>query len=194
MTSARHILKIYRQATADERAGGRVWYKDAHDLARSIAEANGLTVDTVAGILAALSPSVAWDDNVSVTRELIHTGKVRVYGGYRANLRKAERILAGENPRDVLGGHKVTAFYRLIRDGGNDVDVVVDAHAASIADGKHYLWKQGPRLRSLKQYGARAEAYRRAARKLDLDAHAVQAITWLAWKRIKHEREAVNAG
>lgn len=188
MTHARHVLGIYARATDEERRAGLVWYREAHELAQSIAQANNLTVDAVAGIIAALSPSVAWEDNIDVARELIHTGQIRTYGGYRANVRKAERILAGEAPDDVLGGNKVRSFWRLIRDGGNDTDVVVDAHAASVADGKHYLWRQGPVLRSLKQYGFRADAYRKAAKRLGVAPHVVQASTWLAWKRIKHER------
>ena len=96
-------------------------------------------------------------------------------------------LLGGESPDDVLGGNKVRAFWRLIRDGGNADDVVIDTHAASVSDGKHYLWKQGPRLDRRNGYGIRADAYKRAAQKLGLEPHAVQASTWLAWRRIKNE-------
>lgn len=153
----------------------------------SIARVRGLTTDAVAGILAALSPSISWENNIHGAIELITTGKIKRYGGYRANLRKAERILGGESPDSVLGGQKVTSFYRLIRDGGNNVDVVVDAHAASVADGKHYLWKQTPRLDRRGRYEKMTRVYQRAAKTLGVNPHEVQAATWLAWKRIKHE-------
>lgn len=54
-------------------------------------------------------------------------------GSYgRPNMRKAWRILKGEQPLAVLGGDKVRAFYSLMINPDNSEDVCIDRHAVSL--------------------------------------------------------------
>jgi hypothetical protein len=100
--------------------------------------------------------------------------------GYGRDKLKARKILALEDPETVLNGPKTTSFYRLLRDGGNDIDVCVDGHIANLARNERRLLKS-MRLTGA-QYERIAQAVRRAAKKLDERPCDVQAALWIAWR------------
>ena len=196
-----NILQVFHDATNAEYKEGHAWYHDAHKIIRRIAADYGFSVAQVAGVTAAISPGLRWSRNLFWAEELCHayrekraeTLKVPTYS--RMNVVKAIRILTGEQPIDgpdgILGGPKVTAFYRLLRDGGNETDVCIDGHAISIALGKRYGIRTGngsvaPKLPALKGKALAqiADAYRAAAIFKGLEPHQMQAITWTVWRRI----------
>jgi hypothetical protein len=188
-----HVFRAWQQATPQEKALGARWYLDAHNYARTLASIHGRSVSDVAAIIAALSPSVSWEANARGAAELLDTGDIARYGGYKANLRKALRIIAGETPDAVLGGFKVRAFWALIRDGGNHTDICIDTHAANLAAGK----TQGShevaiRVDTYRQYEDVARAYRAVAWRVRKAPHVVQATCWLVQKRrvVARERAA----
>jgi hypothetical protein len=78
---------------------------------------------------------------------------------------------------------KTSAFFRLIRDGGNAHDVCVDGHAYNIYAGVGRTLEDAGSL-SAGQYREAAEAYREAARRAGVEPHVMQATTWLAQRRI----------
>ena len=57
----RNILKVYRRATTDDIANGVEWYSRAKRYSHAIADRTGLRVNTVIGVMAALSPNA--DEN-----------------------------------------------------------------------------------------------------------------------------------
>lgn len=183
-----NITRVYRRATAEERAAGHAWYADASEMIHSIAAARRLNADTVAAVIAVLSPSVSWEHNVDVARRVLGgaRGKEARYFGYPANLKKAERILDGESPETVLGGYKVSAFYRLLREP-NAWDVCVDTIGATAArDGyRATSWRHDPpRVGHYRQYEEVAAAYRAVAWRWRLAPWQVQATVWLVMKRL----------
>lgn len=188
------ILAVFFTATPPERLGGARFYSDAHTLAQSIA-ANGVSVETVAGVIAALSPNNRWSRNVADAGALVAAFAMGGYGDaaqvkvgtYNANKIKALRILNNEPPLDVLGGLKVRAFYRCIM-GDHDA-VCVDGHAYSVWRGERFATSLMPKI-SPKLYSAIAADYARATEQVNdilgesYSPSQVQAITWLVWRRL----------
>lgn len=181
--ATRNVTRAYRAASDDDRTAGREWYAAAHRIA---ADLDPASPGRAAAVIAVLSPQLSWRRNV----EAAHA----VYGGHsprclKSNSGKAFRILAGEDPRDVVSGPKVRAFWLAIADPTDRHAVVIDRHALDIAAGRVI----GEKLRDLYlgrkgAYDAASDLYRRAARALSRDfgptlpSH-VQAATWLYWRR-----------
>lgn len=179
----RNITKVFRTATPAEIETGTGWYSDAYDVALAMAKAYDSNLSTAAGIIAALSPLNSWGNNVNLAHRLMASGGLT--RGYLSNgLNKANAILAGASPMDVLKGDKVRNFYLSIISQGRE-GVCIDRHAYCIAMGKR---TDVPSL-STKRYEAVADKYRRAARILskeygeDFTPAQVQSVTWTLWRR-----------
>lgn len=185
-TYQRHILAYWKKASKDQHKRGKAWYPDTNRLCQRIADQYGLPVQHVAGILAALSPVCAWEFNVLGMYSLIKTGYMpNVASTYPANIKKAERILAGENPASVLGGDKVKSFYAcILRPHG--LAVCIDRHTGAIATGE----KWGKRKSQCKPlYREVRKAYQAVARHLKQSVSVVQATTWLVKREELTESE-----
>lgn len=171
----RRILRHYRLASPAARYWGPEWYPAARMTCHAMARAYGLRPETVAGILAALSPRIRWETNLSAAWALLAGERIR--GPYKRSIRRAEHILvtddAGCDPLDMLSGPKVRAFYAAIMDIPGPA--VIDSWALRAATG--LAWADAP---SPTAYDPVARAYASAARILGQPVHAVQATVWLA--------------
>lgn len=172
-----NIISVWERATEDQLTHGRTWYRNAHHLATMIADGN---TRAGAGVLAALSPQTAWSYNVKLARDAFENGQAR--GHVRNALEKAERIMTGENPLDVLPAESKTwNFFRAIMDPDDQEAVVIDRHAHDVAVGEP--WGNGDRgLSNKRRYATLSHAYREAARRLDETPSTVQAVTWVVWR------------
>lgn len=188
----KNIINKYRQASPDFIKGGHEWYAKAHEVANKLGQGD---VRRGAGVIAALSPLSDWDRNVREAHELVKTG--RVQGALLpANVEKAQRIHAGEDPEAVLGGHKVTNFFHNIHDPSSPSHVTIDRHAYDIAMGRPFIGQgkgkkaEEPRqsgtmsqdlgLSSLGRYQHFVRAYQRASDELEVNLpHQTQATTWV---------------
>ncbi|MFE5369226.1 DUF7178 family protein [Streptomyces mirabilis] len=170
-----NIIDAYRSATPEQVARGRRWYATAHELAAMLADGE---TRKGAGVIAALSANKRWSDNVRLARGAFKIG--RPSGHFRDALRKAERIMRGDDPEDVLPmGLKTGHFFRCIADPSDPDAVVIDRHAHDIAVGEIY----GSRERGLttpNRYALLAHCYREAAQRLGELPSTVQAVTWVA--------------
>ena len=218
----RNITATFRQATDGDRAIGHGWYTRARDLAEKLADEfsedwEPFPVLKAAGVIAALSPRLAWRKNVEYaelaymtfrqmqrelpasltedTRQAVFAGVIPTLN---ANARKAYRILNGEAPEDVLGGPKVRAFYFTIVNPTDPRAVVVDRHAIDITFGQVLNDQaRGLALGRKGAYDKVSELYRRAARIISAELGEVwtpaqvQATTWTYWRR---ERAAAYHG
>lgn len=179
------IVDVYRQATVQELTEGMDWYKDAHALAVKLSPESP---KHAAGAIAALSPLMSWGQNVNLAVRAYADGTAS--GTFFKNVAKANRILAGEEPENVLGGSKVLAFYGVIADPSSDA-VVIDRHAFDIAMGKVTNNETRHALGRISVYRSFAKAYIRAAKTISEDtgmdvlASQVQAVTWTVWRRLK---------
>jgi len=190
------ILAVYFSANPAEVQHGAQWYKQAQTIAQTIANSYSLSLQTVAGVIAALSPNNRWERNVSDADLLC---KLHVSGGdcaalkvstYNANKRKALQILSGFAPIDILGGLKVRSFYDCIM--GNLGAVCIDGHAYSVWLGDRVPTTKTPKISS-KLYGAIAADFKLATVQINQIVGAeykpaqIQAITWLVWRRMIRE-------
>jgi hypothetical protein len=178
--ATRNVTRIFRAATPAQSEAGMAWYADARNIAEVFANFHGIPVGTAAGVIAALSPLQSWGANVSLAARLIAAGGLSE--GYLSDgLGKANAILAGAAPADVLTSDKVGNFYRCIVAAGETSDVCVDRHAYSLAVNTRFAGEI-PNL-TPKRYGIVADTYRRAADILAVPAAKVQAVTWGVWRQ-----------
>ena len=179
-----NILAVYNQASKEEMRAGIGWYADARDEADRLAETYGLTLNQTAGIIAAVSPGLRWENNAETAERIIRkealTGLgVRWYDG----VGKAKRIVRGHNPDVVLKGNKVKAFYACILNPDNALSVCIDGHAYAIWQGTRVTLDDVPSLTD-RLYHRIAGDYLAVAKLVKLSPCQLQAITWVAWRRM----------
>ena len=188
----RNILKLYRQATQEDTINGVEWYARAERMANAIAQDAGLPLPTVIGVMAALSPNNRWERNCRDAATMcqawqngdsMDSFKVSCYNTMKA---KAWAILElgltdDEDILSHLNGQKIRSFYSNIR--GLD-EVTVDGHALNIARGKREGLTSDKTNMGKREYRELQAAYVRAAKRVGVKPHVLQAITWTTWKRI----------
>lgn len=191
-----NVLSVYNGASADALRSGLSWYQDAHDFARTVGGGRSHHVSRNAGIIAALSPMNAWDNNKRKAALLISMrARVNFSNGSNGiglgkNVAKAIAIYNGAEPLSVLGGNKVRAFYSTILDPSADIIPVIDRHAFDIAVGERTDDKRRGILSRNGVYNEFADVYREAARIVGIGAPQMQAICWVAWR----EALGIDAG
>lgn len=170
-----NIVSVFDRATNAEVEDGLFWYPRANQIAREIADGD---VSRGAGVIAALSPLMPWDRNVALARAAFDNGQA--HGGLGRNVAKADAIIAGADPLDVLGGDKVRSFYANIVNPWGDA-VTIDRHAYDIATG---VKRGNDRPNIGKQvYREMSAAYIAAAERLSIFPLELQAVTWVTWRR-----------
>ncbi len=183
-----NILRVYAQAHEIEHEMGFWWYVEALRWCEETAQEFRSETQTIAGIVAALSPGVSWEQNKMDARDFLRfitgekmTVSVSTYGQF---INKARDIWDGKEIEKVLNGPKITAFYRCIINPWCNESVCVDRHAFKVARG---IKKGGSKALTPKQVRDTQQAYRNAAYQLGLRPLQLQAITWTTYKRI-HNR------
>lgn len=181
-TMVTNITSVYSVATRAERDTGKRWYPSAHSIVVEWAETFERPIANVACVVAALSPQCEWSRNLLIAADVLAGHPPSIGGALRSNLLKAERI-RDDRATDTVGyfkvGCKVRSFAANL--AGNLDVVTVDTHAAQIAAGSPLA---NLRIGEWKQYEPVASAYVGAATRLRLRPSELQAITWLAWKRL----------
>lgn len=175
-----NILSVYNAATTTQRNEGLRWYRFAHECAEMISPDN---VSMGAGVIAALSPRQNWDYNLQIAARAFRNGEAT--GTLSMLCKKANAIMAGANPLDVLGGVKITNFYLNILDPDSNAGVTIDRHAFDIAAGRVTDDNTRAMLSRKGYYDAFADLYRYAARAIGISAPNLQAITWIKWRADK---------
>lgn len=173
-----NIMSTYRRAWLCELVKGTRWYADAHALALELSPED---VWRGAGVISALSPFKQWPVNVAIARKSFQTGIAT--GNMPGHNLIAQKILDGAHPFDVMGGDKTRSFAEAIATAGNGTIATVDRHAHDIAMGRVFTDKErkiGKRL-----YRDMAAAYREVSDYTGMSVNAIQAITWVTWKREK---------
>lgn len=188
----RNLMAAYLRAAQWDRENGLSWYQDAHNIALGLSERYALTINQACGVIAALSPGLQWELNVSQATEFIdawHNGargkylpRVGTYG--TRNIRKCVAILSGKEPLDVLPatGPKVRNFYACILDPSTSDSVCIDRHAKCCAYGRANTENS---LVRPSEYDYIADHFRACARKLGLTPNQFQATVWVVWRRLQ---------
>jgi hypothetical protein len=196
--TASNIVATYLLATDIECAEGADWYARARVAAQTINESVDLGYKRIAGVIAALSPNNRWERNlidaenvckVYINGDVSDVKQVKVCT-YGKMLDKAIKVLECnyvEEIPNILNGQKIRAFYECII--GNSDAVVVDGHAYSIWIGDRLTMKKVPNI-GKKLYANIVADYIKATEIINskfnanLKPYQVQAITWIAWRRI----------
>ncbi len=189
-----NIKAVYLLATTQEKIDGAIWYQNAHDIAMKLAIDYDLTLQTTAGVITSLSPRNKWSRNVIDAENLIETFvrdpesavNIKVCT-FNKNKEKALKILRNnqdfftDNTREILSGPKLIEFFNCIL--GVEDDVCIDGHAYCIFNGSRTSLKDVPSIGVKLRREIKAD-FRKAAAKFNKSAAEMQAITWLAWRRI----------
>lgn len=181
----RRLARAVRSATAAQRDQGLVWYRDADRAIRAIAAITGpgvapVSVDTVAGVFAALSPRTHVRTNVAWCAAMVHaarTGQACPQVHTRVMRGQAWRIAQGEDWRDVLRGPKVRAFAANLTGDMSPVTVDVWMVRAIMGDAAPEGGAIGAAL-----YRECADIIRRVARAVGEAPAVTQAIIWVVTK------------
>ena len=179
------IVDVFEQASVQELDEGINWYRDANAFAQTLDPENPARA---AGVIAALSPMKAWDDNVRLAVRAYEDG--RASGSLGANNAKATLILHGADPLEVLGGNKVRNFYASIANPEDPEAVCIDRHAFDIAVGRVTNDQSRTALGRKGVYESFARSYWRAARVIGREGYEIlpaqlQAVVWVTWRRLK---------
>lgn len=192
MSHVQNILAVYAKATEDEKANGIGWYRDALAAAKAIAEKHDVSIRVTVGVIAALSPNNKWARNVQDADRLI---SAYIAGDecfsvpcctYNKMQEKAWRILQ-DMPEDdqavmrLLNGQKIVSFFSNIM--GHDT-CTIDGHALNIARGERVALTDNKTNIGKKLYAELQDAYNVAAHSVGLKAYEMQAVTWVAWRRM----------
>ena len=193
LKNIRNIKAIHELASVEEIANGMAWYGVANCVALTLAEQYDIPANQAVGVIAALSPRNKWTRNMFDAEQLIAAYKA---GGaeqarlvractFGANKAKAIKILesgqkAFTNTLDVLRGPKLREFASCI--AGLD-EVCIDGHAWCIWQGSRVTLADVPSIGVKLRREIKAD-YAQAATDLGLKASELQAITWVAWRRI----------
>lgn len=201
-----NILAVYAKSTEAERLSGWEWYESALTSCKKLAGVYDCRLSTVVGVVAALSPNNKWQRNIVNAEHLIHAymageavESVKV-STYHAMRNKAWDILTLGTDHDMkeadmraaivakLRGQKITTFYQNII--GERGSCTIDGHARNIAHNEVLPLAAGGFTIGKRAYKDLQAAYALAATKLTtrkgvpMTTCALQAITWVAWRRI----------
>lgn len=215
--ATRNIASVYDAASPQVKQTGREWYGRVHEATAQGADRLGLSTLQGAGMVAAVSPSMDWErGNIDAFRELgslkqsdwntiqesgEDRGRVEsllsgmgISKAPTSNLLKANRIMEGEDPNQVLTGPKTNAFMHNIAAPDRSGPVTIDGRAHDIAVNRLQPWESdrginSSQLKTGKQtrYERLEDTYRSAADVADagLLPHEMQAITWEAGKELE---------
>ena len=189
--SHKNITDMWFSATESSIREGYTWYTDAHNIAKQVSELCGTTdIRVGAGILAALSPQMEWGENIAEALKFASLGYSKKQTG--ANNAKAEKIRAGQDPAEVLGGLKVKAFYEAIVEPFGDGNPVIDRHALTVYYGKPVSKRDRNRAFSNARVIERLQwSYKKSAKDISLvlgytvHYNVVQAVTWVQHRKDK---------
>lgn len=179
-----NIEGVWDRCTPSDIESGANWYGAAGAIVQDIGALSGDAPETVASVVAQLSPRTAWDRNVAGAYALCVTGQ-RATGIMHGNYdRAAATMVVGRNGGDpvaTINGPKTNAFARNIL--GDREAVTIDVHAARIAlDPNYRRGGAGDVERIVGRAGAYvalANAYRVVAARIGVDPTTLQAATWI---------------
>lgn len=191
------IVRFYELATPSETAEGLAWYTIANDYCKELAGRFNISIQQAAGLIAVFSPQAGWAENKRyalsflINPKNILRSKVQVIKARRImKLTSEADIYAAQSVNDAA--YKTKSFFLNILNPDVATDVTVDRHAIAICiqspDNTSALgndWAKPTKL----QYEFFQRCYIKAAAKLDIFPHQLQAITWLVYRRLRDLRE-----
>ena len=198
------IIAMYFSSSKVDRVKGKNWYSNAYSIACTLGKKYDVHSNTVSAVISALSPSNKWNRNVEDAEMMLRANaydldlndcKPCTYKGQKA---KAIAIIT-QNLKDddslkaILSGQKTKSFYANISTNGKTTDCTIDGHSYNVWNGTVTTLRDVPNM-TPKTYKLIQDDYRKAAMEISsitesetgeiLTASEIQAITWVAYRRI----------
>lgn len=196
----KYIKEVYNLATKDEK--NQQWYTEAYQFCQQLAEEYNFPIETIAKMVATLSPMQRWETNRKFAikcldvftsffpilqeiadkntplNDLFDMTYFPYVHMFNKQSIKAYQVLFGY---ETELGQKVEAFYNNIM--LNSQYVTVDSLASSIVLG---LYNHPSNYKPKdKAYNVMANLYREAAKEIGIEPSHLQAITWCVCRRLK---------
>lgn len=192
-SQVKNIIDMFHLSLPREKNEGANWYLSAHKYAKELSIKYNKDLFVVSGIIAALSPGITWEQNKIDAETFLRHKKAKkkidkaYFSTYGPNVLKAVKIYKATNLQDVHKilrgkvGFKTANFFVNIFCPNYDKAVTVDRHAYKIANKNA---SGGGVSLTAKKYRETKEAYLIAGKQLNVSAVKLQAITWVAFRRI----------
>lgn len=188
-TIVNNIVSVFDMAGEDERND---WYGEAKKWATDFLSANigiysGHDLNRFVGVVAALSPLKAWEQNKALAEKLfamkgLDSGHTEVF------IKKANKIYDSAGNEEyilsVLNGDKIKSFYLNIRHPEKVGSVTIDRHALSVSLHRWLKTDKERRVTAL-QYKFFKECYIEAAAKMNVTPQHLQGVTWSSFRANK---------
>lgn len=176
----RHGIERLRQEWAEttqvEFEVGIDWYPEAGRWVDQLAIQHGKTREQVAVIAASLSPRLPWHRAILLTEMILDGQDIRPLALGR-QVRKAEQVMAGVNPFQVLSGPKVTSFgHNLL---GEYDWLTIDVHSFGQVSNKDYNDDGAHFLERVGVYEMYSDCFRFVAAENGLQGAPFQAVLWV---------------
>lgn len=173
------ILATWARATDTDHESGARWYgSDATAVLGAMVAAGAPSAEAAAAVVAHLSPRTTWARNVAGAMAMVTGGRAAAsaLGCMGANMDRAEKALASDDPINTLNGPKTRRFALNLL--GDREAVTVDVWAARVAMGDSVSDPEKV-LARVGVYDACEAAYREAAHRVGVDPTTMQATTWI---------------
>ena len=194
------IIAMYFSSSKVDRVKGKNWYSNAYSIACTLGKKYDTHSNTVSAVISALSPSNKWNRNVEDAEMMLRANaydldltecKPSTYGNQKL---KAIAIIEGnvsddDSLKGILNGQKTKSFYANISTNGKTDDCTIDGHSYNVWNGTVTNLNDVPGM-TPKTYRMIQDDYRTAAKIISeiegetLKASEIQAITWVAYRRI----------
>ncbi len=180
-----NILKVYNLCQPEDLHD---WYGEALEACMQMAGSSHdhTQVNKACGVVAALSPRLHWQRNLTEARSMWSTRECKQIGTFK---KKALDIMDSSGTDEailrILNGNKISAFYQNIRYPDKAISLTIDRHMLSVCLGKKLLEAD---LKSLSntQYKFLEDCVRWTAAGLDINPLLLQSATWVRWRKLKH--------
>lgn len=177
-----NLRRVWKGARVWERQAGEVYWQQAHERVKGMAELHDVHLNLVAAVFCVLSPNNSEKMNWLDAESMLAAGERAVVHSYPLNKAKALRMLAGEEPGKLLG-KKTASMWANICTPADPWPVTIDGHMVSCWQGERLTMDQAGV--GEKGYKVIAQGVRELAEEYGVGtAGQVQATLWLAWKRM----------
>ena len=179
-----NILSFYKKATQSEIEEGLNWYSEAKNFCIATkleyeTKYPSLTVKQIAQITSILSPQIDWQTNKKNVIEFLKYGYLAKIFATNKQKEKCALILQGF---DILKIKAIKTFSFAENIYNHDSEsVTIDRHAFKVANNE----KSGGKINiNISDYRRIALCYNEVAKEIGIKGFELQAICWVAYKRI----------
>ena len=188
-----NLLAVYARRTLSTEQDGHVWYPKARQIVREWSQTYNLPVNTVASVIAAISPQCDWERNLIIADDVLANRAISIGGCLGKNLSRARLIREQRTGRlaDLMllfpQGPKVNCFAWNL--AGHDNIVTIDTHGiqAALDDVTATITLKWTPYRIF------AECYATAAARVGLSPTTFQATIWCTWKHLHPRVSKIQA-